>query len=118
MHPMKNNLASDDKGFSYRISKGMEDHEQSIKIDWSDEYCAKKADWLVQQQYSKPNRHEDKDRLALSLLKDGPVESSMIYEAFKQREFSKDQTYDTLNRIGAIPDKKGGLTKWKLLEGN
>ena len=96
----------------------MEDHEQSIKINWSDEYSAKNADWLVQQQYSKPNSHEDKDRLALSLLKDGPVESSMIYEAFKQREFSKDQTYDTLNRIGTIPDKKGGLTKWKLLEGN
>ena len=52
MHPMKNNLASDDKGFSYRISKGMEDYEQSIKIDWSDEYSAKNADWLVQQQYS------------------------------------------------------------------
>ena len=118
MHPMKNNLASDDKGFSYRISKGMEDHEQSIKIDWSDEYSAKNADWLVQQQYSKPNRHEDKDRLALSLLKDGPVESSKIYEAFDQREFSKDQTYDTLNRIGAIPDKKGGVTKWKLPKGN
>ena len=44
MHPMKNNLASDDKGFSYRISKGIEDHEQSIKIDWSDEYSAKNAD--------------------------------------------------------------------------
>ena len=118
MHPMKNNLASDDKGFSYRISKVMEDHEQSIKIDWSDEYSAKNADWLVQQQYSKANRHEDKDQLALSLLKDGPVESSKIYEAFNQREFSKDQTYDTLNRIGAIPDKKGGVSKWKLLEGN
>ena len=114
MHPMKNNLASDGKGFSYRIRKGMEDHEHSIKIDWSDEYSAKNADWLVQQQYSKPNRHEDKDQLALSLLKDGPVESSKIYEAFDQREFSKDQTYDTLNRIGAIPDKKGGVTKWKL----
>ena len=118
MHPMKNNLASDDKGFSYRISNGIEDHEQSIKIDWSDEYSAKNADWLVQQQYSKPNRHEDKDQLALSLLKDGPVESSKIYEAFKQRGFSKDQTYDTLIRIGAIPDKKGGDSKWKLLEGN
>ena len=118
MHPMKNNLASDDKGFSYRISKVMEDHEQSIKINWSDEYSAKNADWLVQQQYSKANRHEDKDQLALSLLKDGPVESSKIYEAFNQREFSKDQTYDTLNRIGAIPDKKGGVSKWKLLEGN
>ena len=118
MHPMKNNLASDDKGFSYRISKGMEDHEQSIKIDWSDEYSAKNADWLIQQQYSKPNRHEDKDQLALSLLNDGPVESSKIYEAFEQREFSKDQTYDNLNRIGAIPDKKGGNSKWKLLESN
>ena len=118
MHPMKNNLASDDKGFSYRISKGIEDHEQSIMIDWSDEYSAKNADWQVQQQYSKPNRHEDKDRLALSLLKDRPVESCMIYEAFKQREFSKDQTYDTLIRIGAIPDKKGGDSKWKLPESN
>ena len=73
---------------------------------------------MVQQQYSKANRHEDKDQLALSLLKDGPVESSKIYEAFNQREFSKDQTYDTLNRIGAIPDKKGGVSKWKLLDGN
>ena len=59
---------------------------------------------MVQQQYSKPNRHEDKDQLALSLLKDGPVESSKIYEAFKQRKFSKDQTYDTLHRIEVIPD--------------
>ena len=73
---------------------------------------------MFQQQYSKPKRHEDKDQLALSLLKDDPVESSKIYEAFKQREFSKDQTYDTLNRIGAIPDKKGGESKWKLPESN
>ena len=84
MHPMKNNLASDDKGFSYRISKGIEDHEQSIKIDWSDEYSAKNADWLVQQQYSKPNRHEDKDQLALSLLKDVSVEIDVIYKKFEE----------------------------------
>ena len=116
MHPMKNNLASDDKGFSQWISKGMEDHEQSIKIDWSDEYSAKNADWLVQQQYSKPNRYEDKDRLALSLLKDGPVENKIIYKEFENDQFSRTQTIDTLHRVRAIPDKKG-RTKWKLPQG-
>ena len=118
MHPMKNNLASDDKGFSYRISKGMEDHEQSIKIDWSDEYSAKNADWLVQQQYSKPNRHEDKDQLALSLLKDGQVENKIIYKEFENNQYTRTQTIDTLHCVGATPDKKGGVSKWKLSEGN
>ena len=34
------------------------------------------------------------------------------------KNYSTTQTIDTLHRIGAIPDKKGGLSKWQLVEGN
>mgnify|MGYP003313312220 CR=1 FL=1 len=69
-------------------------------------------------QYSKPNRHEDKDQLALSLLKDGPVESKIIYKEFENNQFSRTQAINTLHPVGAIPDKKVGVSKWKLTECN
>ena len=32
------------------------------------------------------------------------------------KNFSTTQTIDTLHRIGAIPKKKGGVSKWELVE--